>query len=176
LIFADDICYAVVFKNKTSNLERKINDYLAELEKWTNLWRLTLAPHKCQYMVFTNGHTVDDFSLKLYGHELEHIDCPKFLGIRFDRKLTFEYQADHIVKSCNNRLNIIKTLSHPFWGIETNVLLSIYKSLARSLIDYSSFTVTDMRTQVLEKLQKMQNNALRCIFKKPRKYGNENLH
>jgi hypothetical protein len=22
----------------------------------------------------------------------------------------------------------------------------------------------------------MQNNALRCIFKKPREYGNENLH
>jgi hypothetical protein len=176
LIFADDICLGIIFKNKTDNLEQKINEYLAELESWTNSWRLTLAPHKCQYIVFTNGQTVDEFSLKLYGHELEHVDCPKFLGIRFDRKLTFSNQIEHIITSCNNRLNVIKTLSHAFWSIDEKTLLNLYMSLVRSLIDYSSFTVTNLNKSDISLLQVMQNTALRCIYKKPRETPIKELH
>jgi hypothetical protein len=176
LIFADDICLGIIFKNKTANLEKKVNEYLSELESWTNTWRLTLAPHKCQYIVFSNGHTVDDFSLKLYGHELEHVDCPKFLGIRFDRKLTFSNQVEHIITSCNNRLNVIKTLSSTFWSIDKKTLLSLYMSLVRSLIDYSSFTITNLSKNDINVLQVMQNTALRCIFNKPRETPIEELH
>jgi hypothetical protein len=176
IIFADDICIGIIFKTKSDYLEKKINEYLGELESWTNIWRLTLAPSKCQYMVFSNGQTVDDFKLNLYGEELEHTDCPKFLGIRFDRKLTFKNQIEHILTSCNSRLNVIKTLSNKFWGLNEKVLIKLYISLVRSLIDYSSFIVTNISNKDMNQLQVIQNNALRCIYKQTRECPVKTLH
>jgi hypothetical protein len=125
LVFADDLLYAEIYKNKTNSLEKRINAYLIKLEHWANKWRLSLAPHKCQYIVFTNKHTIDDFRLMIYGQPLKMVDDPKFLGIRFDSKLKYTNQIDHIINSCNKRMGILKTLSSKFWNINESTLLNI---------------------------------------------------
>ena len=45
VLFADDLAYICTFKDKEV-AEALAQIYLCELERWTNNWRLELAPHK----------------------------------------------------------------------------------------------------------------------------------
>ena len=45
------------------------------------------APHKCNYIVFSNNKSKsddDDLEIKLLGLKINKNDSPTFLGIRFD--------------------------------------------------------------------------------------------
>lgn len=60
----------------------------------------------------------------------------KFLGVIFDSKLTF---IEHIKEMKIKRfktMNILKILSHQSWGADTHCLLSLFRSLRLSRIDY----------------------------------------
>lgn len=41
-------------------------------------------------MIFTSKRLYFQFNLKLYGKELERGDCIKYLGIDFDKRLTWK--------------------------------------------------------------------------------------
>ena len=75
-------------------------------------------------------------------------------------------QVKYVKEKCNERLNIIKVLSHSSWKIDKNTLLQLYKSLVRSLIEYSLFMYPLLSITNKKTLQAIQNNALRIIFKK----------
>ena len=85
-------------------------------------------------------------------------------------------QINHVIKGGSDRLNVIKTLSHPLWGLKQETFLNLFKSLVRSLIDYTSFAVTYICKTNMDRIQVVQNNALRCIFKKPRGFNIKKLH
>jgi hypothetical protein len=99
-----------------------------------------MAPHKCNYLVFTNSNlnVSDELKIKLNGIELKYDNNPTFLGIRFDNHLTFKNQIDYLKKTCLQRLNIRKILSHKSWLLNEKTLIQIYNVLIRSIIDYSA--------------------------------------
>ena len=99
-----------------------------------------------------------------------------FLGIRFDKYFTFKNQIKYLRKSCINRLNIIKVLSQKSWQINSGSLIILYKSLIRSLVDYSLFLYPIISKTNQKKLQSIQNNALRIIFRKKYDYDAKILH
>ena len=101
---------------------------------------------------------------------------PTFLGIRFDKYLTFKNQIDYIFRSCNTRLNILKVLSHHSWHLNTDTLIQMYKSLVRSLIDYSLFIYPTLSNKNKRKIQFIQDCALRIIFKKKWDFDTDLLH
>ena len=93
-------------------------------------------------------------------------DHAEFLGITFDSRLTFVLNADEVREKCFKRLNIIKILSNKSWNLSRKVLLNVYKSLIRSVIDYSFSTINSMSEANLKRIQVIQNKAVRVIFKK----------
>ena len=56
----------------------------------------------------------------------------------YGEPLNFKKHLSLIEESLNERLKVIKILTHDEWGIIRITLISIYKSLMRSLIEYSS--------------------------------------
>ena len=176
LLFADDLMYFEIFKNKTPSLERRINHYLEELLKWSTKWRLTLAVAKCVYTVFSKKQMIDEFNLKLNGLTLIFDEAPKFLGVFLDTKLNFTKHLKYIEEKCNDRMGIIKALAFghfklPFW-----VLRSLYKSLIRSLMEYTSFISSLINKKDLNKLQVIQNKCLRLICGRDCSTTTEELH
>ena len=76
-----------------------VQTYLNRIEKWLNRWRMTMAPHKCNYIVFSNNKTQkidDEISIELFGCNISENVKPTFLGIRFDKHLTFINQLDYL--------------------------------------------------------------------------------
>ena len=64
---------------------------LPRLETWSKLWRLPLNPKKCESSFFsTNPHQATfEPRLNLLGFPLLFNPTPKFLGVTFDRTLSF---------------------------------------------------------------------------------------
>jgi hypothetical protein len=60
-----------------------------------------MAPHKCNYLVFTNSNRDDsnELNLILNGTKLTTDNSPTFLGIRFDHHLTFNNQIEYLKKN-----------------------------------------------------------------------------
>ena len=145
---------------------QRINSALKKLEKWSNKWHLSFAPNKCNYMVFTRDKRKsfhDVFDLELCGSKLKKVNEVKFLGITFDRYLSFKYHFDNIRERCIDRLNIIKVLSHKQSKLSQNTLLNTYKLLVQSLMDYSAFAFINLK-KTNKRLFKLYNSMLFGLF------------
>jgi len=57
------------------------------------------------------------------------------------------------------------TFSHKSWGLSKTTLISIYRSLIGSVIDYASLTSSRLSKKTTKTLQALQNNAIRIIYK-----------
>jgi hypothetical protein len=177
LLFADDIVYRQSFKFKHKNAlipnastlaVNAAQEYLNKLEYWMNQWRLTLAPRKCAYIIFSKSRSSasEDLELKLYNESIPFERNPKFLGIVFDHRLTFDCHMNSVIKKVNDRLNVLKILSYDKSGcINEHMLVRIYMSLVRSVLDYCCITSTACSKEVTDKCEVIQNSALRIIFK-----------
>jgi hypothetical protein len=104
-----------------------------------------LAPLKCNTLVFSNQHSTDIIELIIYGTKIPQVEECKFLGIIYDKKLTFKSHFEKIEASCEERLKIIRILVDKFWRLDRKVLISIYKLLIRSLKEYSSILFECLR-------------------------------
>ena len=109
----------------------------------------------------------DDLNIKVYGQRIAHEKNPKFLCITFDTRLSFECHLEKIKEKVHDRINIIKVLSYDKnWSLPTKFLLSIYKVLIRSVMDYANVVTAACNEKVVRDLEVLQNDALRVIYKK----------
>jgi hypothetical protein len=93
-------------------------------------------------------------------------DNPIFLGIRFDKHLSFKNKLSYLNEACLKRLKIIKHLSNKSWGISPKTLTQVYNSLIRSLLNYSSIIYPRFSTTNLDVLETVQFKCLKIIHKK----------
>ena len=80
----------------------------------------------------------DNPQLYLYGSLIPVVDEAKFLGVIFDRKLSFIPPIKYLKAKCLKALNLLKVLSHTSWGADRTVLLHLYRSLIRSKLHYGA--------------------------------------
>jgi hypothetical protein len=102
-----------IFKKKKT-IAKQIQNYLNRIKLWLKTWRLMMAPHKCNYIAFSNNKSKcddEELGIKLLGINLNKNDSPTFLGIRFDKHLSFKNQLDYLKQVCMKRVNDLKVLS-----------------------------------------------------------------
>ena len=143
-LFADDLAYMISFKNKEKDeAKNKAQFYLDELNEWVNKWRLSIAPHKSSYIVFSRykkGGTQEKFEIHLDGKMIPEEKAPKFLGIKFDKFLSFKNQVENIKNKAYSRMSILKIMSYDkHMRVNEKVLLRLYKSLTRFFISLRLF-------------------------------------
>ena len=168
LLFADDLCSLNIYK-KPLRMQKQIQNYLGMIEKWLVKWRLMMSPSKCSYIIFSADKSNKESSkieLKLFQTTIPMCDNPTFLGIRFDKHLSFKNQLSYLNQACLKRLTIIKVLSNKSWGISSKTLTQVYNSLIRSLLEYSSIIYPRFSTTNLDVLERVQFKCLKIIHKK----------
>jgi hypothetical protein len=168
--------YMYCFSKLNSQASTQLNKQTNKLECWLNNWRLKMAPDKCVQSIFSlnkkagekgkKGFNNEKLSIKIYDKEIKLDNNAIFLGMRFDKYLTFSNQILYLKRCCNERLNLIKVLGHKSWNLDINTKLQMYKALVRSLLDYSLFIFPVITNKNKRKLQFIQDSALRLIYKK----------
>ena len=165
-LFADDLAIMFFFK-KRGYVVNRIKTYLESLVAWLFKWRLKMNASKCCYAIFSSSGNRSNikFLCKLKDGLIPYNPNPLFLGITFDEYLNFKSHTDGLRQRAMKRLNIIKIFSHKSWKLSHVTLKCIYSALIGSIFTYSFFSVARIASSNLERLQRVQNRALRCIYR-----------
>ena len=102
--------------------------------------------------------------LNLDGTQIPVVEQTKFLGLYFDKKLSFIPHIKYLKKKCQNALNLLKVVAHTNWGSDRVVLLQIYDSLIRSKLDYGCSVYGSARKSYIQMLDPVQNQGLRLCL------------
>ena len=139
---------------------------LFRLERWSEYWCLPLNPSKCEASFFlVDPHQVNlQPNLLLLGSRLRFNPTPTFLGVTFDRTLSFSKHVSSLKAKFFPRLKALGCISASSWGPSKESLSVLYKSFLRSLRTYASpgwFPFP--RTTNLTKLERLHRAASRAI-------------
>ena len=104
---------------------------------------------------------LDDIKLNIGGNIIKIEKKVRFLGVIFDREMTWAPHVDYVVARCNKRLNLMKLMAGARWGASKSILLIVYKALIRSVIDYGCIVYDSASDTVKARLDVIQAKALR---------------
>ena len=113
---------------------------LFRLERWSEYWCLPLNPSKCEASFFSvNPHQANlQPNLLLLCSRLRFNPTPTFLGVTFDRTLSFSKHVSSLKAKFFPRLKALRCISASSWGPSKESLSVLYKSFLRSLLTYAS--------------------------------------
>ena len=87
------------------------------------------------------------------------------LGLVFDSpKLEWREHINELKENCLKRLDIMKVFSSSVWGASAKILRMFYVSYIRAKLDYGSILYMSAKENLLNKLEIIQNKALRLML------------
>ena len=92
------------------------------------------------------------------------VEETKFLGVIFDRKLSFVPHLKYVKKRGLKALNILKVIGNTDWGADRKVMLHLYISLVRSKLDYGCIVYGSARKSYLQMLDPIHNLDLDFVL------------
>ena len=150
------------------------NLYLDEVADWFANRDLQISPGKSMATLFTTFGNEMSIDLPIYikGDKVPTVNQPTYLGIKFDNLITFRHHSELIKGRVQERNNILKALAGTSWGQDKETIVSTYKAISQSIINYGSPIFTpNMKDTNWNEIQVAQNNALRiatgCVKKTP---------
>ena len=163
-LFADDL---VLWHTSNSAIisRRRLQEDLQRLEDFCSYWKLKVNENKTVYSIFTKSHKVANLKLNftINNRSLDKDKNPTYLGVTLDCHMTLNKHLDNIYKKADRRLNLIKHLASSNWGADKNTLRSLYLAYTRSIIDYNIVLQNMCSKSAKQKIDKIQNQALRLI-------------
>jgi ribonuclease HI len=164
-LFADDLALwsqHPKVESATSTQQASLN----ALETWAKKWHMTISLDKTESSLFTNDTHQAKLQPELFicGSKITHNPQPKFLGITFDRSLSFATQADLVKKKMQRRVRCIRALAGKNWGNSRETMRRLYITFIRSVAEYCApawYPAASATSQ--QKLEVAQNAAARAI-------------
>ena len=112
---------------------------LFRLERWSEYWRLSLNPSKCEASFSVDPHQANlQLNLLLLGSRLRFNPTPTFLGVTFDRTLSFSKHVSSLKTKFFPRLKALRCICASSRGPSKESLSVLYKSFLRPLFTYAS--------------------------------------
>ena len=165
--FADD---HQLIKQFLISLQRKalgedINNCLIYISKWMHEHFLCLNQSKTKILVIAPPSTQKEIVIRgvfLENECLRFVDSAKNLGIILDNVLSFKEQINKVVKTS---FSIIKKLYQIKGFLSEKQLQQLVSSYIFSKLDYCNSLYYGMSSNLLKKLQQVQNSAARLVSK-----------
>ena len=175
--FADDMA-AWAIQKQEKRAEKLIQKHLDSLSEWCNKWKIKLNPSKTQVGLFTNSNNTKEITLNLGRVPLTVSNEIKFLGLTFDRKLTWRHHIDNVRHRMWLRINAIKAISGRNLGMQSKTLIHLYKMWIRPIALYGAPAYYSAAKTHINKIQVIQNSALRIALalRRTRRTHIEDLH
>ena len=94
--------------------------------EWSDEWLMSLSVGKCETAVFSMDNKDGDAQPKVLvqGSELSVVKYPTFLGVVYDRKLTFSEHVGRLVEKVRDRLRMLRAVSGVKDGFKRELLVA----------------------------------------------------
>ena len=145
-------------------MQKCIND----IKSWMTLnkLKLKLNDDKTEAMIVSSGRKSRSFSIPDFTTvdcaSVPLSDCVKNFGVTFDCHLTMKTHVSNLVCSANFELCRISFIRHL---LPTDARETLVSALVLSRLDYCNSLLLGCLQYLLNKLQKVQNNAARLVLK-----------
>ena len=163
LSFADD---GLLYKTGRDSHEvaEKVQAQLDNAAQWCQETSSCINPEKAKVLwcMLDNkaaGKPMPD--VKFNDTVIERTNQLRYLGVHFDRMLTFGRHVESTQLKCKKGMSVIKAMAVK--GIEQRHLFRLYQGIVLSVIDYG-LGLTTMSQTNLQKLDRIQNEAMRVIL------------
>ena len=150
--FADDtnlLCLC----NSIKKLNKLVNADLKHLVNWLNANKISLNVKKTEMVIFKSKQKKfeGDFKIKLCGKRLYPTESVKYLGVKIDTNLSWQYHVNDLSIKLNR----------------ANALLSIYFAIFDSYLSYCCL-VWAQNYSTIQRIIILQKKAIRIINLQPR--------
>ena len=123
------------------------------------------SPPKCNAVIFRrymkSRELMNIPELKIYDQPLTYLDHVKFLGVILDTRLNYNTHIQYVKSKALKRISILKCLAERGCGVDRTVILRIYKSMIRPILDYGSQILDGPENKAVEGLESIQNTCIR---------------
>jgi hypothetical protein len=171
--FADDLNLWAYARRKRATYLR-LQRALKDLELWCSIWRIKLNAAKTQLVSFSQQRP--KLELKLFGQVIKEQSEMKLLGVTFDKGLSFKSHINERCKKATQRVALLKRLRGKNWGASSRTLLNLYKQYVRPVLETGYDCTADASKTQLNRLQVVQNSALRAALGLPFRTRIATLH
>ncbi len=167
-MFADDTQIGVAGKDPKSII-KTLNSDLTNISDWMAANKLSLNKSKTEYMIIGSHQNLkkwdSNFRIEIGNTPIKRVSTTKSLGVHvmIDETLSWHSQVDLITKKVNKSLYVLRRLRE-FTDLKT--LVTAYKTLVQPHFDYCSQVWGSLGITLQNKLQRLQNRAVRIITKR----------
>jgi len=166
LQYADDI---VLFSSNTNLLQARnsISLSLNLVYEYLHSRGLDLPPHRSQSIIFTRRIKYTEIfePLSINETQIPVVNNVRFLGVILDRTLSGASQLRSLLVRGHRVCNIITSLSRVWWRAHPSLLLSLYRSIYRSSIEYGAQVLRLHRNKsFFLKVQRQQYRIIRSAL------------
>ena len=161
-LYADDLVLWCSEEYATTARYR-IQTALDMVANWANEWCVSINREKTTATLFTLSPKTQHVKLTMGNSPITMEDQQTYLGVTFDKRLTWKQHIMSAEAKARRKLNIMRKLAGTNWGANEKVLKSVYEGNVRPHLEYGSsawFTAAKSHHQALDKVQ---NQAL-CII------------
>ena len=175
LLYADDtVIFARHTNERTAHLW--VSADLNLLYNWCRRNQLTINLSKTKLMLFGTKNMLkhgSKFDTDLSGEKLQYVKQFNYLGMKLEDTLTFELHAADTMRMVAHKLNLLSRIRK---YIKIGQSIAIYKSKVVPYFDYGDIFLKNVSQKSLDKLQKLQNRALRICLAQDGRSNVNDLH
>ena len=151
--------------NQFNVLYNDVPNCLKRLKEYMLVNHLKLNDSKTEVIVFGSPKFKQQVTLHgtflRSGHCIRFAETVKHLGVLFDSLLTFDSQIQKVISSSYSSLRKISSFRN---CLSKSNLESLIHAFISSKLDYCNILYVNLPKKQMNKLQKLQNSAIRLVF------------
>ena len=160
-LFVDDLSISFA-ASRMAAAERKLQLSIDSIVNWAERNGFKFSTSKTVAMHFCRIRGIHpDPDLYLNGQRIPCVEETRFLGLMFDRRLTWTAHIKYIKTKCLEALNILRVLSHTSWGADRQTLLRLHKAFIISKLSYGCEIYSSATQSRLKSLDSVHHAGIR---------------
>ena len=163
--YADDLAQACRDR-KNENVALRMQAEVDKVVSWSQQARLTLNAAKCEvaFISLDNAEAQWRPQITINGVPPSCTPSPTFLGVTYDRRMTFGTQIKNVCQQMLRRTNLLRVVGGSTWGWQKQDLRTVNIATQRSVAEYAAAAWTPwLSSSNIEKLERTQLQATRAI-------------
>ena len=163
--YADDLALACRGRKK-EDVALRMQAKVDKVVSWSQQARLTLNAAKCEVAFFSLDNVEAQWrpQITINGVPPSCTPSPTFLGVTYDRRMTFGTQVKKVCQQMLRRTNLLRVVGGTTWARQKQDLRTVYIATQRSVAEYAAAARTPwLASSNIEKLDRTQLQAARAI-------------
>ena len=166
--FADDI--KIYGTNKhLDKLHNNIQPSINLLLDYAAKWRIGLNAKKTNELIFAfrKPNIINNNKININGQKINTTEQAKFLGITFDKNLTFKQHIKITNNRALNRTTKLKSIYNKNHGPSEKTMIRLYKIFVRPLFEYGTTATSTASNHTINIWEKTQSQYIKYILHTP---------